>query len=910
MSDTTNTIDFFEAIKKAQEIKTDIDKNTPRNFYQDIQKTSSTLRKLATLYILLKNAVKLDPKEGAGKNLEVYDNAIKYVKGLNGEFKISGKGSSSSISIEKILSNLAKYVNPPVGITASEEEIKKTMKDYPNFTKLINSGDNIDKLEKLYNSINRDKSSEDVNAKKMIRNMVKNALGGKDTISLDDISKNKIAGGDGKEKTVSDNSQNDTSGLSDTEKEMMKELELSDKEENAIVTHESPYNIFTGFDYSLGRMLKKLRANRHYDFAEEMEYFNKNIDEFAKFKQKIEEDIKKYPAREDQYRKVLNKIPKHLRNIEKLKQECKETIDKLTDNRYLSRTDWGKYTTIVLKNLGKLNIEAAEMEREYYAAGRPTREEMNAVRKEIKAKAHDEWLVNHVWGREVVKKWQDWKENSKYKNFIEKIKTVMPEEEIEKLIDEYTNAFNTRDEYDRIDRKAREKMWQIEKKVKSVDSNLKLQDILSLLGLSKEQQKKREEALRTAGEYHEKEFDAKGKLDEIKKFAYGSDAENDKKKMNELLDDIAKTVGTNSSIYKEGYDIINKKEGIVKKTLKKIDKKIHPDIIVPETKEEPKKEEKKGNNNEMNKKPENKESVFKNLQTDPEKNRIMDIMNELKDAFDRYKKDGEELNRRKVLRLLTELKNINPAQHRIAQTIFEVPKSTEDSRIESNISRFLKNRRRQVKTIPGKFTNSVKNISNKVKEWAQKQIDKQYERKPKKMNEDIATTIGLVTGAIVFYTSLAAAVAWGTSLAITSYGIGLTRVAKSIKNMWKKLGKEFTEEEVTKKAKKMVESKEAQKTIEKIDKIEDKYYDELRDIYRDIEEKNWDEAAEDFKELPSNLQSNLDILKAIINKISAVNEEPPLYINSPGNTTYQAIKKIIGIKVARSAAEAVRKAID
>ena len=125
MSDTTNTIDFFEAIKKAQEIKTDIDKNTPRNFYQDIQKTSSTLRKLATLYILLKNAVKLDPKEGAGKNLEVYDNAIKYVKGLNGEFKISGKGSSSSISIEKILSNLAKYVNPPVGITASEEEIKK-----------------------------------------------------------------------------------------------------------------------------------------------------------------------------------------------------------------------------------------------------------------------------------------------------------------------------------------------------------------------------------------------------------------------------------------------------------------------------------------------------------------------------------------------------------------------------------------------------------------------------------------------------------------------------------------------------------------------------------------------------------------------------------------------------------------
>lgn len=179
----------------------------------------------------------------------------------------------------------------------------------------------------------------------------------------------------------------------------------------------------------------------------------------------------------------------------------------------------------------------------------------------------------------------------------------------------------------------------------------------------------------------------------------------------------------------------------------------------------------------------------------------------------------------------------------------------------------------------------------------------------KNLNESVIGTIALVAG-----TALAGitALAWlgvGASWALTAWGKNLGKAFKKIKGYWQALGRDISDEELKEKINKLSNSPEAKKQLQKMEKAEEKYSEELSEVYKAIEEKDWNLAAEKFNEL-SYLKNNPDVVKAIINKISEVNEEPPLYINSPGNSTYQAIKKIINIKTAKASAEATKKALD
>ena len=181
--------------------------------------------------------------------------------------------------------------------------------------------------------------------------------------------------------------------------------------------------------------------------------------------------------------------------------------------------------------------------------------------------------------------------------------------------------------------------------------------------------------------------------------------------------------------------------------------------------------------------------------------------------------------------------------------------------------------------------------------------------KERNLDESVLGTIALVAGTALAGITALAWLGTGISWVLTAWGKNSIKAFRKTKELWKSLGKEISDERIKDKLDKLSNSPEAKKQLQKMEKAEEKYSEELSEVYKAIENKDWNLAAEKFNEL-SYLKNNPDVVKAIINKISEVNEEPPLYINSPGNSTYQAIKKIINIKTAKASAEATKKALD
>ena len=102
---------------------------------------------------------------------------------------------------------------------------------------------------------------------------------------------------------------------------------------------------------------------------------------------------------------------------------------------------------------------------------------------------------------------------------------------------------------------------------------------------------------------------------------------------------------------------------------------------------------------------------------------------------------------------------------------------------------------------------------------------------------------------------------------------------------------------------------EVKKVEEQIKQAKRKYEDELKQVYLAIGQKDFDTAGEEYASLDKTLQDNPDVIKAVVADIARVVEQPPVYITSPGNKTYQAIKKVLNIRIARAAAKATEMAM-
>lgn len=196
------------------------------------------------------------------------------------------------------------------------------------------------------------------------------------------------------------------------------------------------------------------------------------------------------------------------------------------------------------------------------------------------------------------------------------------------------------------------------------------------------------------------------------------------------------------------------------------------------------------------------------------------------------------------------------------------------------------------------------NRMNNLRDYLDDKENKEFDEQ---LDENILGTIGTILG----YTISGALLAFGGTLLV----IGGKKYVLKMKDLWKNiLGKRKQEPgkeaETPEQIMKNIET-DAKVKAERI-KIEEKkraFEDKLTGVYSAIEEKDFDKAKQEFYNVDRNLQNNPDVHKAIILEIAKVLKEPPLYVKSPGNNSYQAIKKIINIRVARASAKATEMAL-
>ena len=226
--------------------------------------------------------------------------------------------------------------------------------------------------------------------------------------------------------------------------------------------------------------------------------------------------------------------------------------------------------------------------------------------------------------------------------------------------------------------------------------------------------------------------------------------------------------------------------------------------------------------------------------------------------------------------------------------------------IREQIKNFqMKNQSQKFPNKPLKLKESKVNVEEHKMDLRDYLDDKEEQKIEEELNENAFAAIGSILG----YTLTAGILAFGGTLLV----LGGKKYYGKMKELWLRIigkRKKPEEEKSVEQAMKEIETS-AQVKAEKA-KIEAKkrtYEEQLHEVYLAIEERNFDAAKTAFYQVDRKIQDNPDVHKAIIFEVTKVLKEPPLYIKSPGNNSYQAIKKIINIRVARSAAKATEMAL-
>lgn len=95
----------------------------------------------------------------------------------------------------------------------------------------------------------------------------------------------------------------------------------------------------------------------------------------------------------------------------------------------------------------------------------------------------------------------------------------------------------------------------------------------------------------------------------------------------------------------------------------------------------------------------------------------------------------------------------------------------------------------------------------------------------------------------------------------------------------------------------------------KMDQMYKKYEEELSDILGYIKEKQWSNASDAFKELPTDKKNSTEIKKVLIEAIVKATKQIPVSDPTPGNECYQAIRKIMDMQTAKALAAAYQQQI-
>jgi hypothetical protein len=183
--------------------------------------------------------------------------------------------------------------------------------------------------------------------------------------------------------------------------------------------------------------------------------------------------------------------------------------------------------------------------------------------------------------------------------------------------------------------------------------------------------------------------------------------------------------------------------------------------------------------------------------------------------------------------------------------------------------------------------------------------DYHNELEEENINENVATGVFKVLG----FGAAGLAGAWVVSLMV----LGVAKTGRSIIENLKKSYTTLTNKDVE--ALKSAFNKEKKSSavkeqIEEISKKKRKFEDLLGTTYDYIENKDFESAHKEYMKLTNAQRAMPELNQSIIEACTKACGEPPIYVKTPGNITYQKIKTVTGnIRIARAAALATQEKI-
>ena len=176
------------------------------------------------------------------------------------------------------------------------------------------------------------------------------------------------------------------------------------------------------------------------------------------------------------------------------------------------------------------------------------------------------------------------------------------------------------------------------------------------------------------------------------------------------------------------------------------------------------------------------------------------------------------------------------------------------------------------------------------------------EEKEEKDFDTLNENAGEVIGKILGFATYGVFAAYGGTLLI----LAGAKSYQGLRELWDKIKASLHETNPKIFFKKINSNKLVKQETEKAEENKKQYSDILGDVYQAIDKKDFVETKEKFAALSPQYRNMPEIKQVIINEITKVLKEPPLWPPSPGNTTYKAIRNVLGLPEAKAAAMAVK----
>jgi len=189
-------------------------------------------------------------------------------------------------------------------------------------------------------------------------------------------------------------------------------------------------------------------------------------------------------------------------------------------------------------------------------------------------------------------------------------------------------------------------------------------------------------------------------------------------------------------------------------------------------------------------------------------------------------------------------------------------------------------------------------------------------KKEEQLNEGVGeflTSLGIGLGGVVAGSIFAGLAIYGAVFIVYGYTKAQSKIIISITKLWRNLKnlisgtKEFVESNQNDVRNAIVDAKKdpkVMKALDRMDVVKQKYMEDLADVFESLNQKKWKEAKIKLSDKDDDIKNNPIVKNIIIAEVVKITGEPVMFVASPGNESFRAIKDIFDLKTAKLASDA------